>query len=323
MQANVGAFGGDPGNVTIFGESAGAQSVLALFASPKARGLFHRGIAQSPYGIASNTRKKARAVAINVASGLGLDGVRATAAQLRAVPASRFGAPPAGKDLSLAPGFVAGDAALPASILETFQQGRQARLPLIIGNNSDEATVATAFGLDPAQVVARLGASKILLTPLYPGVSDTSQLGREVVRDLVFSAFARRIAYLHSGVAPTWRYYFSHVQAGLQPRPPGVAHGGEIPFVMGSFDSCRCLPARFTAADRAVARNVGDYWHAFARGGVPTAPGAPDWPRDSVRRPHVMEFSDLPAPRANFMRARLDVLITALKGAGWAMERQQ
>ena len=59
--------------------------------------------------------------------------------------------------MSLAPGFVAGDNVLPEPILETFQKRRQARLPLIIGNNSDEATVATAFGLDPAAVVGRLG----------------------------------------------------------------------------------------------------------------------------------------------------------------------
>ena len=104
----------------------------------------------------------------------------------------------------------------------------------------------------------RLGAGKILLKPLYPGVSDPAQLGREAIRDLVFSAYAKRIAYLHSQRAPTWRYYFSHVQTGLGTGTPGVGHGGEIAFVMGTGESCRCLPAPFSPRDRAISRNVGD-----------------------------------------------------------------
>ena len=84
-----------------------------------------------------------------------------------------------------------------------------------------------------------------------------------------------------------------------------------------------CPPARFTDADRALSRTVGDYWYAFARNGVPPANGAPAWPRDSARRAQVMEFGAAPMPRANFMRARLDVLIGALKGAGRLLQRKQ
>jgi para-nitrobenzyl esterase len=310
VRNNIRAFGGDPANVTLFGESAGAESVLALYASPLARGLFAKGIAQSPYGIPSHPLASAQQIAANVATSFNLNGANATAAELRAIPADAL-ASLRGTDLSLAPSLTIGDAALPELILTAFQRGAEAKAPLIIGSNSDEGSIAAAFGIDPAKLVQRLGAARLLVDWLYPSNLSDAQLGREVVRDLVFTTFVRRIAWLHSARAPTWRYYFSYVPVGLRGRLPGVPHGGEIAFTMDTVDVCRCL-GTITDTDRNVARRVSSYWISFARANVPMATGGVGWPLDGRNESKLLEFGEREQVRVNFMQERLETFIAML-----------
>jgi para-nitrobenzyl esterase len=306
VKANIAAFGGDASQVTLFGESAGAQSVLALMASPPARGLFHRAIAQSGYGLPSHPRAKAREVGVQLATSLGLRGERASAADLRAIPAERFADLPDPK-LTLAPSFVVGDAPLPRTIVASFRAGQQAKVPLVIGSNSDEATVAGAFGIRSDAIIRRLGAGKLFVQPHYPEVKDDAELGRQVVRDAVFTAYARRIALLHARRAPTWRYYFSRLPERAEPGTPGVMHGGEVPVVFGSGDVCHCLSAPVTDADRAASRRLVERWSRFAIDGRPGS----GWPRDGLAG-RVLEFSnDGERVRQEFMRERMALFISA------------
>ena len=304
VRDNIEAFGGDARRVTLFGQSAGGQSVLALMASPLAQGLFQRAIVQSAYGLPSATRAKAVAMGVQVGEHAGLRGTRVTVDELRRLPVQALLAAQAAK-LTLAPSFIVGDRALPATIVQTFQQGRQSAVPLLIGSNSDEASVAAAFGVDSTRLLDQLGRAKLVVKALHPGVTDDAQLSREVVRDAVFTAYAKRIATLHIARAPTWRYYFSHRPAGARAEPGGAGHGGEVPYVHGTTRSCRCLGPVLDAVDDAVAQRVGDAWTGFAR------TGEMPWVQDDRARGFVLEIGDTDIDRPRFMRTRLNAYILA------------
>jgi len=304
------------------GQSAGAKSVLALFASPLARGLFHRGIAQSSYAVPDNTRAKALDIGVRVADALGLKGAKATAAQLRAVPAEKF-AQLKGQGLSNSPIPISGDKVLPQSIQDAFAARREARLPLIVGNTSDDASVVAAFGIDAAAVLKRLGAAGLFVKVLYPRVRDDRELARQATRDLLFTMPARWIADRHANRAPTWRYYFDYVAVKDRARhPKGAPHGGEVAYVLNTGDIFEETKDIFTDRDREVARRVSDYWFGFARTGKPAAPGAPAWPDHRGWRDNTMLLGETAAVRSHFMRTRLNILMGASNILGRVLSRK-
>ena len=309
VKANIAQFGGDPGNVTILGQSAGGRSVLALFASPLARGLFHKGIAQSSYVVPDARRTKTLEVGTKVADSLGLNGASATAAQLREVPADKFGELKE-QGLSTSPVPISGDKVLPQSVQATFAAGKQALLPLILGNTSDDSSVVLAFGIDPATVLKRLGAAGFLVRALYPGVKDQNELARQATRDVVFTMPARWVADRHAKRAPTWRYYFNYTAVKARAKAlTGVPHGAEIAYFLNTVDIFEGTKDIVTAEDREVARRASDYVFEFARTGQPAASDSPAWPRHSARRDKTLIFGENVAVQTRFMRTRLNVFL--------------
>lgn len=316
IKRNIAAFGGDASNVTIFGESAGAKSVLALYASPRARGLFYKGIAQSTYAVPDMTAQKALEMGARVATAAGLDGEKATAQALRAIPAEAF-ATFEGKGMTTSPVPIAGDKVLPRTIEATFKAGDEAPVPLILGNNSDDASVALAFGVKPEDVLEKIKAAGFVAKLLYPGVSDDGERARQATRDLIFTMPVRWTADRHTKQALTWRYYFDYTAEALRSRfPNGVPHGNEIVYAFDNLDVFAGTKDVATDADRAIARAVADYWFSFAKTGRPAAKGAPFWEPHRTGGDRVLIFEPSIRAERNFMRTRLNSMIGLTKIIG-------
>ena len=119
-----------------------------------------------------------------------------------------------------------------------------------MGSNSDDDSVALAFGIHPAQLVEQMGRARILVRSYYPGATDYCKLGREVARDVVLTSFARRITYLQSAKAPILRYYFS--RSGSSPN--GAGYGAVMRCLAGG--RLRALPPNALHREPVEARSA-------------------------------------------------------------------
>jgi para-nitrobenzyl esterase len=304
---NIKQFGGDPKNVTIFGESAGAISVNYLMLAPQAKGLFNKALAESGFG-----RLPARPISsveqngVDFAEKAGVHGSDAAAAKaLRALSwteltANVAGIGAAGQLLPMADGkMITGSAA------EGFAKGTEARVPYLLGGNSDEASL-TRRGLNAAERFASIQERReAFLAAFDPeNTGDADRIIARLVTDSSISEPDRDLARLHAkhGNA-TYVYHFSYTPAAQRATLFGLPHGGELAYV---FNTPRATP--FDDEGKAVASAANRYWAQFAKRGDPDSAGGAPWPKFAAADEYVMEFpaSGVPVAAKHFHKDRLD-----------------
>ncbi|EAX5776127.1 carboxylesterase/lipase family protein, partial [Salmonella enterica] len=174
---------------------------------------------------------------VALAEHLGL--ANATAEQLRALPAETFW--PLDAPFKIAPTPISGDVVLPHPMLETFFAAKQHPIPVMIGSNSDEASVLAVFGVDIAGQIQKMRRERRvglgLIRLLYPGVKGDEALGRQVCRDMVFTTLGYVVMQAQQRIGePCWRYWFDYVaEAEHNTYANGACHGNEIPYVFDTL----------------------------------------------------------------------------------------
>ena len=302
VRDNIAAFGGDGGNVTIFGESGGGAKVSTLLGVPSARGLFKRGIIQSGPRLNGTPLDDAIANTETVMSKLGVR----TAAELQALPMEKVLAAVT-TEVRTTPDFgpVTDGKYLPADMFVPQAAASARDVPIIVGSNRDEyalyAREAPNFGKRTEAEIRQE------LAPLYgdavDALIDAYKKSRPsaspwdlmiAIRSSRFHVGTVRLAEAQSKVAPTYVYSFD-----FEPTPLKAAHAAEIPFV---FSNATADPNARPGA-REVEDAMSDAWIAFARTGNPNHPGMPAWPTYDARTRAVMVFDTKTAvindPRAS------------------------
>jgi para-nitrobenzyl esterase len=295
VQANIGAFGGDNKNVTVFGESAGAVSSLYLISVEPTRGLFQKMIVESSFGLApAFDAAQSEKLGADYFAKKGVTGdSAATLAAMRKIPWPDLqGGTKVGETQPIIDGKL-----IKRDSGTAFSEGREMKIPLVIGGNSNEASLWPTA--DPAARLAKLGPLPAAFNP--NGAYDARRVINTMVTDYFIGEQDREMARWHTrNGSPTFRYYFSYLAPGARsPQSFGVPHGGEIAYVFGLSTA--------DPQDAATAKSMEDYWVAFAKTGNPDGAGGLAWPRYDLKREPVLEFgSDGPLIRDHLFDARYD-----------------
>jgi para-nitrobenzyl esterase len=331
VRRNIAAFGGDPNNVTIFGFSAGGVSVHSMLASPLARGLFHKAIAESggsrdsvltarpmrADGVDPNYPVSAETIGITFAKSMGIEGTdQAALASLRALSAEQVlrGAPAQPGAASAPPPETTPilDGKLITETAESaYKARRQPRVPLMAGSNSADTAGNRVRARTKEEFFARYGQWSAQAKAAYDpdGTAELATMVSQANDDFGQAEPARfAVNSFAANGSPAYRYRFSYVQSATRERMrTGAPHGGEIAYVFGTLTSG---PAGApTSEDLAVSRMAQSYWVNFARTGDPNGPGLPNWPRQVVGKDQIFEFrpDGSAGSGPDSRKARLDV----------------
>ena len=328
VKKNIQAFGGDPNNVTIFGQSAGGRSVTWLMVSDAAKGLFHKAIAQSAQQspLRGMTEKRFGLtpevdIGAKYMSSLGAKSL----AELRKLPvqklvldgsayyAGEFGGP-----------FVDGQI-IKGDPIPLFAAGKQAKVPFMIGTNSFDSDFMLPGEPSLEVFTKKIHEDPKIIEKLYADVKDKCILNSFVIQDLMYRASTKLLANSMNGVAPGYAYYYDYLTQNIRASLPGAPHTYEIPYVFGSlalmpqapkqaltgvnqcariekdvaeFKKTHAWPKdwfpivdKSSPQDQAMSERLSSSWAAFARTGNPNVSGQANWPIYNLNADVMRNFS--------------------------------
>lgn len=342
VKKNIEAFGGDPNNVTIFGQSAGGRSVTWLMVSDAAKGLFHKAIAQSAQQspLRGMTEKRLGLtpevdIGAKYMSSLGVKSL----AELRKLPvqklvldgssyyAGEFGGP-----------FIDGQI-IKGDPIPLFAAGKQAKVPFMIGTNSFDSDFMLPGEPSLEVFTKKIHEDPKIIEKLYADVKDKCILNSFVIQDLMYRASTKLLANSMNGVAPGYAYYYDYLTQNIRASLPGAPHTYEIPYVFGSLGLMPQAPkqaltgvnqcariekdvAEFkkthvwpkdwfpivdknSPQDQAMSDKLSSSWAAFAKTGNPNVSGQANWPIYNLNADVMRNFSYGPETVTGLLKDRV------------------